>query len=424
MPSSISDFQEKGSGKGKPALDLSVRARLYPAHMSHQDALAQLLGGTAKVLSEKELSDKLKEDRPLRIKLGVDPTAPDIHLGHTVPLEKLRQFQQLGHQAVLIIGDFTATVGDPTGRSTARPPLTREEVLSNAETYTEQAFKILDREKTEVVFNGEWFRTMTYEEVLKLNARVTMQQMLQREDFKERVAKGQEVRLHEIQYPIMQGWDSVEVRSDVEIGGTDQLFNILVGRDLQKEEGQSQQVVMLMPLLEGLDGAKKMSKSSHNYVGVSEEPNEMYGKLMSISDELMDRYYLLLLGEARDESLHPMEAKKTLAQKITSRYHDEEAGKGAREDWDTRFSKRDLDAADLPELASSDLNGKTIIEAASVVFKEAFGMEKSNGELRKQFITTGAVQLDGEKLTDPQAVFAGEAGQIFRLSKKQSVRLS
>ena len=179
-----------------------------------------------------------------------------------------------------------------------------------------------------------------------------------------------------------------------------------------------------MPLLEGLDGAKKMSKSSHNYVGVSEEPNEMYGKLMSISDELMDRYYLLLLGEARDESLHPMEAKKTLAQKITSRYHDEEAGKGAREDWDTRFSKRDLDAADLPELASSDLNGKTIIEAASVVFKEAFRMEKSNGELRKQFITTGAVQLDGEKLTDPQAVFAGEAGQIFRLSKKQSVRLS
>ncbi|MEN8756435.1 MAG: tyrosine--tRNA ligase, partial [Akkermansiaceae bacterium] len=320
--------------------------------MSHDDALAQLVGGTAKVLSEKELADKLKEGRPLRIKLGVDPTAPDIHLGHTVPLEKLRQFQQLGHQAVLIIGDFTATVGDPTGRSTARPPLTREEVLANAETYTEQAFKILDREKTEVVFNGEWFRTMTYEEVLKLNARVTMQQMLQREDFKERVAKGQEVRLHEIQYPIMQGWDSVEVKSDVEIGGTDQLFNILVGRDLQKEEGMPQQVVMLMPLLEGLDGVKKMSKSSHNYVGVSEAPSEMYGKLMSVSDELMDRYYLLLLGEARDVSLHPMEAKKQLAQKIVSRYHDDAAGQAARDDWDTRFSKRDLNAADLPELAA------------------------------------------------------------------------
>ncbi|MGC6427086.1 MAG: tyrosine--tRNA ligase [Akkermansiaceae bacterium] len=392
--------------------------------MNHDDALAQLVGGTAKVLSEKELSDKLKEGRPLRIKLGVDPTAPDIHLGHTVPLEKLRQFQQMGHQAVLIIGDFTATVGDPTGRSTARPPLTREEVLSNAETYTDQAFKILDREKTEVVFNGQWFRSMTYEEVLKLNSRVTMQQMLQREDFKERVAKGQEVRLHEIQYPIMQGWDSVEVRSDVEIGGTDQLFNILVGRDLQKEEGQPQQVVMVMPLLEGLDGVKKMSKSSKNYVGVSEAPSEMYGKLMSMSDELMDRYYLLLLGEARDESLHPMEAKKSLAQKIVSRYHDAEAGKAARLDWDTRFSKRDLKAADLPELAVAHLNGKILVDAVLLVFQEAFGMEKSKGELRKQFITTGAVQLDGEKITDPQAEFSGEAGQILRLSKKQSVRLS
>ena len=216
-------------------LEFQSNDRLALARMS-DEALAQLVGGTAKVLSEKELAEKLKEGRPLRIKLGVDPTAPDIHLGHTVPLEKLRQFQQLGHQAVLIIGDFTATVGDPTGRSSARPPLTREEVLSNAETYTEQAFKILDRKKTEVVFNGEWFRKMSYEEVLRLNARVTMQQMLQREDFKERIAKGQEVRLHEIQYPIMQGWDSVEVRSDVEIGGTDQLFNILVGRDLQKEE--------------------------------------------------------------------------------------------------------------------------------------------------------------------------------------------
>lgn len=392
--------------------------------MSQDDALAQLVGGTAKVLSEKELADKLKEGRPLRIKFGVDPTAPDIHLGHTVPLEKLRQFQELGHQAVLLIGDFTATVGDPTGRSTARPPLTREEVLSNAETYTDQAFKVLDREKTEIVFNGEWFRKMTYEEVLRLNARVTLQQMLQREDFRERIEKGKEVRLHEIQYPIMQGWDSVELKSDVEIGGTDQLFNMLVGRDLQKEEGQSQQSVICMPLLEGLDGVKKMSKSAHNYVGVSEAPNEMYGKLMSISDDLMDRYYLLLLGEARDESLHPMEAKKTLAQKITSRYHDDEAGKAARDDWDIRFSKRDLNAADLPQMAASDLNGKTIIETASTVFKETFGVEKSNGELRKQFITTGAVQLDGEKLNDPQATFSGEAGQILRLSKKQSVRLS
>lgn len=386
------------------------------------EALEQLVGGTAKVLSEKELAEKLAEGRPLRIKLGVDPTAPDIHLGHTVPLEKLRQFQQLGHQAVLIIGDFTATVGDPTGRSTARPPLTREEVLVNAQTYTDQAFKILDREKTEVVFNGEWFRSMSYEQVLKLNARVTMQQMLQREDFKERVAKGQEVRLHEIQYPIMQGWDSVEVRSDVEIGGTDQLFNILVGRDLQKEEGMPQQVVMLMPLLEGLDGVKKMSKSSHNYVGVSEVPQEMFGKLMSVSDELMDRYYLLLLGEKREESLHPMEAKKQLAARLVSRYHSEAEGKAAREDWEIRFSKKDLKAADLPEVKLAEYEGKTVLEVCSSVFEETFGLKKSNGELRKQFISTGAVQLEGEKLTDPQADFSAAAGQVLRLSKKHSVR--
>ena len=385
-------------------------------------ALSQIVGGTSKVISEKELEEKLEEGRPLRVKFGVDPTAPDIHLGHTVPLEKLRQFQEMGHQAILLIGDFTATVGDPTGRSAARPPLTREEVLSNAETYTDQAFKVLDREKTEIIFNGEWFREMTYEGVLKLNARVTLQQMLQREDFKERVSKGTEVRLHELQYPIMQGWDSVELQADVEIGGTDQLFNMLVGRDLQKEEGQTQQSVICMPLLEGLDGAKKMSKSAHNYVGVSELPNEMFGKLMSISDDLMDRYYLLLLGSARDEILHPMEAKKVLACRIVARYHSEEEGKAAREDWETRFSKRDLNAADLPEMATADLNGN-LLQVVGLVFKDAFGLEKSNGELRKQFITTGAVQLDGEKLIDPMADFRAEAGQVLRLSKKQSIRL-
>lgn len=385
-------------------------------------ALSQIVGGTSKVISEKELEKKLKEGRPLRIKFGVDPTAPDIHLGHTVPLEKLRQFQEMGHQAILLIGDFTATVGDPTGRTTARPPLTREEVLSNAETYTDQAFKVLDREKTEIIFNGEWFRKMNYESVLKLNARVTLQQMLQREDFKERVSKGTEVRLHELQYPIMQGWDSVELQADVEIGGTDQLFNMLVGRDLQKEEGQTQQSVICMPLLEGLDGVKKMSKSAHNYVGVSEPPNEMFGKLMSISDDLMDRYYLLLLGDARDEALHPMEAKKELACRIVARYHSEEEGEAARGDWETRFSKRDLNAVDLPEMAVTDLNGN-VLQVVGLVFKEAFSLEKSNGELRKQFITAGAVQLDGDKLIDPMADFHAVAGQVLRLSKKQSIRL-
>ena len=391
--------------------------------MSPEQQLAQLTAGTAKVLSERELLEKLRLGRPLRIKLGVDPTAPDIHLGHTVALEKLRQFQLLGHQAVLLIGDFTATVGDPTGRSTTRPPLTRDEVLVNAATYTDQAFKILDRSKTEIVYNGDWFRKMTYEEVLKLNARVTLQQMLQREDFRTRLDAGQEIRLHELQYPIMQGWDSVEIRADVEIGGTDQLFNILVGRDLQKEEGQPQQVVMVMPLLEGLDGVRKMSKSYGNYVGVSDAPQEMFGKLMSVSDVLMDRYYLLLLGEARDPAGHPMEAKKSLAEKITSRYHGPEAGPAARADWDTRFSKKDLAAAELPEISLATLPADlTVLSLTAHAFLAAFQLEKSNGELKKQFITTGSVQLNGEKLLDPNSPVSPAIGDILKLSKKHAVR--
>ena len=393
--------------------------------MTPEQQLHHLTAGTAKVLSEKELLDKLRLGRPLRIKLGVDPTAPDIHFGHTVALEKLRQFQLLGHQAVLLIGDFTATVGDPSGRSATRPPLTRDEVLVNAATYTDQAFKILDKSKTEIVYNGDWFRKMSYEEILKLNSRVTLQQMLQREDFRNRLDAGQEIRLHELQYPIMQGWDSVEIRADVELGGTDQLFNILVGRDLQKEEGQPQQIVMVMPLLEGLDGVRKMSKSYGNYVGVSDPPQEMFGKLMSVSDELMDRYYLLLLGETRDPAGHPMDAKKALAEKLTARYHGPQAATAARDDWDTRFSKKDLQAADLPELCLTETPGEpiTVLALTAHAFKEAFGIEKSNSELRKQFITSGSVQLNGEKLTDPAAVVSLKAGDVLKLSKKHAVRV-
>lgn len=391
--------------------------------MSPEQQLTALTKGCAKVLSEKELLEKLRLGRPLRVKLGVDPTAPDIHFGHTVALEKLRQFQELGHQAVLLIGDFTATIGDPSGRSATRPPLTREEVLVNAETYTDQAFKILDKSQTEIVHNGDWFRKMTYEEILKLNAKVTLQQMLQREDFRNRVDAGQEVRLHELQYPVMQGWDSVEIRADVELGGTDQLFNILVGRDLQKEAGQAQQVVMVMPLLEGLDGVRKMSKSYGNYIGVSDPPQEMFGKLMSVSDELMDRYYTLLLGEARDPSGHPMDAKKSLAEKLTARYHGEAAATAARADWDTRFSKKDLAAADLPEISISDLPAEsTVLTLTAHAFRSAFELEKSNGELRKQFISSGSVQLNGEKLTDPAMVISPKVGDTLKLSKKHAVR--
>jgi len=392
--------------------------------MSPEQQLIALTKGCAKVLSEKELLEKLRLGRPLRVKLGVDPTAPDLHFGHTVALEKLRQFQELGHQAVLLIGDFTATIGDPSGRSATRPPLTRDEVLANAETYTDQAFKILDKSKTEIVHNGDWFRKMTYEEILKLNAKVTLQQMLQREDFRNRVDAGQEVRLHELQYPVMQGWDSVEIRADVELGGTDQLFNILVGRDLQKEAGQAQQVVMVMPLLEGLDGVRKMSKSYGNYIGVSDPPQEMFGKLMSVSDELMARYYTLLLGEARDPSGHPMDAKKSLAEKLTARYHGEAAATAARADWDTRFSKKDLSAAELPEISLANLPAEsTVLTLTAHAFKSAFGLEKSNGELRKQFISSGSVQLNGEKLTDPAAIVTPMAGDTLKLSKKHAVRL-
>jgi tyrosyl-tRNA synthetase len=391
--------------------------------MSPEQQLTALTKGCAKVLSEKELLEKLRLGRPLRVKLGVDPTAPDIHFGHTVALEKLRQFQELGHQAVLLIGDFTATIGDPSGRSATRPPLTRDEVLVNAETYTDQAFKILDKSQTEIVHNGDWFRKMTYEEILKLNAKVTLQQMLQREDFRNRVDAGQEVRLHELQYPVMQGWDSVEIRADVELGGTDQLFNILVGRDLQKEAGQAQQVVMVMPLLEGLDGVRKMSKSYGNYIGVSDPPQEMFGKLMSVSDALMDRYYTLLLGEARDPSGHPMDAKKSLAEKLTARYHGEAAATAARADWDTRFSKKDLAAAELPEISLADLPAEsTVLTLTAHAFRSAFELEKSNGELRKQFISSGSVQLNGEKLTDPAAVISPKVGDTLKLSKKHAVR--
>jgi tyrosyl-tRNA synthetase len=387
---------------------------------SPAEQLQLLTRGTARVLSEGELLKKLERGIPLRAKLGVDPTSPDLHLGHSVVLEKLRQFQELGHQAVLIIGDFTAQIGDPTGRSKTRPPLSRDEILANAQTYTDQAFRILDRARTEVVFNGEWFNRMSFSEVIQLNARVTMQQMLQREDFKNRIANDQEVRLHEIQYPIVQGWDSVVVRADVELGGTDQLFNILVGRDLQKTEGMEPQVVMCLPILEGLDGVQKMSKSLHNYVGISEAPGEMFGKLMSISDELMARYAVLLLGQEIDPALHPMESKKRLAAALVTRYHGESEANAARENWEAMFSRKDLDAVELPVFtpgARRDLLG-VVAEAYESIFSEP----KSGSDVRR-LIQQGSVQVDGEKLTDPKAEPAWTTGSVLKLDKKRSVRI-
>lgn len=382
--------------------------------------LAFLLRGCAKVLSEQELVSKLALGRPLRVKLGVDPTAPDIHLGHSIALSKLRDFQDAGHEAILIIGDFTAMIGDPSGRSATRPQLTHDEVMENAKSFQEQAFKILNRERATIVFNGEWFEGMSFEQVIRLNSRVTLQQMLVREDFRERLDKGLPIRAHEIQYPIMQGWDSVMVRADIELGGTDQLFNIMVGRDLQKEEGMPQQVAMVMPILEGLDGRQKMSKSLGNYVALTDKPADMFGKIMSVSDDLMARYYDVLFHERIPEGTHPMDAKKALAARIVTRFHGEPEAHAALEDFNTRFSTRNLDEADLPAFQPAGPRDfvSLVVEAYAACFQTA----KSRSDVRR-LIEGGSVQWRGEKISDPKAELATDAPGVLKLDKKRAVRV-
>lgn len=387
--------------------------------MQPNEVLASLKKGATQIISEAELREKLALGRPLRVKLGVDPTTADIHLGHTVVLRKLRQFQDLGHQAVLIIGDFTGMIGDPSGRSVTRPHLTHKEVMANAETYREQAFKILDPKRTETVCNGDWFRAMSYEDVIRLNSRVTLQQMLQREDFRSRIENQHAIHAHEIQYPIMQGWDSVMVKADVELGGTDQLFNILVGRDFQKEENQPQQVVMTMPLLEGLDGVKKMSKSLGNYVGVNEPAADMFGKLMSISDQLMARYYEILLLRELPQNAAPFASKKQLAFEIVRTYHSPEVAEKTLADWSARFSEKRLDDTELPNyLATAD----EIVGLVVDVFSKAFSIQKSRGDASR-LIKQGSVQVDGKKIVDPKMKVALKSGQILRLDKTHAVRI-
>jgi tyrosyl-tRNA synthetase len=339
-----------------------------------------------------------------------------------VVLQKLRQFQELGHQAVLIIGDYTTMIGDPSGRSTTRPHLSLEQILEHAKSYQSQAFKVLDPEKTELRFNSEWLAPMTFSDVIKLNSRVTLQQMLQREDFRNRIDQGYAIHLHELQYPVMQGWDSVMVRADVELGGTDQLFNLLVGRDLQREEKQEQQIVMTMPLLVGLDGVQKMSKSLGNYVGVDEAPTTMFGKLMSISDELMETYYTLLLGEQLDASLHPMEAKKSLAERIVTRYHSAVAAQEARADFELRFSKKDLEAAELPHYSPAAELSRDVITLVVDAFQQAFGITKSRGDVRR-LVEGGSVTWRGEKINDPKALIPSGSEGVLKLDRKHAVRM-
>ena len=390
--------------------------------MQPDEALAFLKQGAAQIISEDELRAKLALGRPLRVKLGVDPTTSDIHLGHSIVLRKLRQFQDLGHQAVLIIGDFTGMIGDPSGRSATRPQLTHKEVMKNAESYREQAFKILDPARTETVCNGDWFRAMSFEDVIRLNSRVTLQQMLQREDFRTRIDNQQAIRAHEIQYPIMQGWDSVMVKADVELGGTDQLFNILVGRDFQTEEGLPQQVVFLLPILEGLDGSKKMSKSLGNFVAVNEPAPDMFGKLMSISDELMARYYPLLLSRSVPSEAHPLDAKKQLAVEIVETYHSTDVARKMLDEWNTRFSKRELEHANLPVFSASALEKLEAVTLVSNAYREAFNLQKSRSDASR-LIKQGSVELDGVKIRDPKATITLQPGKVLRLDKTHAVRI-
>ncbi len=386
--------------------------------MNMPDQLARLTRGAAQIISEAELAEKLSANRPLRVKLGVDPTSADIHLGHTVVLRKLRDFQELGHQAILIIGDFTALIGDPSGRSVTRPTITRDEVERNAKTYREQAFKILDQKRTEIVFNGSWLGKLSFEDVIRLNAEVTLQQLLQREDFRARMKSEQPIHAHEIQYPIMQAYDSVMVKADVELGGTDQLFNILLGRDLQKQNGQPQQIVLLTPILEGLDGKQKMSKSLGNYVALNDPPAEMFGKLMSISDELMARYYLLLLSRELPKTKHPLEAKKELAAEIVATYHSRDAADKAQDEWTRRFSEKRLSETELPILPSQFDDLVTIVVKGFA----AYGITKSRTEASR-LVKQGSVQLDGAKLRNPTEQINLSANQILRLDKTHAVRI-
>jgi tyrosyl-tRNA synthetase len=390
------------------------------------EQLARIRRGAAEIIVDVELRAKLERSRrtatPLKVKLGLDPTAPDLHLGHTVVLQKLRDFQDLGHQIIIIIGDFTGMIGDPTGRSETRRPLTWDEIRHNAETYKAQLGRVLDMSRTEVRFNSEWLGPLTFEHVIRETAHLTVARILQREDFATRYAAGRPISLHEFLYPLAQGYDSVALGADVELGGTDQTFNLLVGRDLQRAHGQEAQVALTVPILEGLDGAQKMSKSLGNYVGVTEPPGDMYGKLMSVSDALMFRYFELVtrvpeaeIGELR--RLHPMEAKKRLARTVTAMYHGEAAAAAA----EAAFS-RVVQAKEVPD--NIDLVNLVTPSGGEPMWKVVMlaGMAPSNSEARR-LIQQGAVEVDGSRVTDPnQKVEPSGEGRLLQVGKRKFKR--
>ncbi len=398
--------------------------------ISAQEQVRQIKHGVADLIREEELLKKIersiKENKPLTIKLGLDPTAPDIHLGHTVPLRKLKLFQDFGHQVVIIIGGFTARIGDPSGKSVTRPPLTKEQVAENAATYKEQIFKILDKDKTIIRDNSEWLEEMNFADVLRLASRYTVARMMERDDFNKRFKEGRAIGVHEFMYPLMQGYDSVAIKADVEFGGTDQTFNVLMGRTLQAEEGQEPQVVITMPLLEGLDGVQKMSKSLGNYIGISEAPKEMYGKSMSIPDELMMRYFMLVTDmtieeqealEAKLESgeAHPRDVKMQLARTIVRLYHGEEAALAAEEEFKRVFQQHAL-PIDIPEYEMATPEGPVFVPQ----FCTDAGLTASNGEARRS-IKAGAFKINGEKYTEENITL--EDGMIVQVGKRKFVKV-
>lgn len=393
-----------------------------------QDALQEIKRGADELLVEAELVEKLKSGRPLRIKAGFDPTAPDLHLGHTVLLNKLRQFQVLGHQIVFLIGDFTGMIGDPTGKNTTRPPLTREAVVENAQTYRDQVFKILDPTKTEVRFNSEWMEGLGAVGMIRLAATHTVARMLERDDFHKRYSNRQPIAIHEFLYPLIQGYDSVALKADVELGGTDQKFNLLMGRELQKQHGQAAQSILTMPLLEGLDGVNKMSKSLGNYIGINEPPKEIFGKLMSISDELMWRYIRLLSFESSQtiaswkqqvaDGVNPRDIKVGFAQEIVSRFHGITAAQQALTDFEARF-QAGVFPDDMPEMS---VNGTTDGLSVTQLLKQA-GLVPSTSEAIRQ-IAGGGVRLDGERIADKGMMVPSGATVVAQVGKRRFARVT
>ena len=400
--------------------------------LSTSEKLEILKRGVEEIIPEKGLEKKLNKNKPLIIKAGFDPTAPDLHLGHTVLINKLKQFQDLGHQVVFLIGDFTGMIGDPSGVSETRPILTVEQLKKNSETYQEQIFKILDKKKTKIEFNSSWFKKMTSAELINLSSKMTVARMLERDDFSKRYKGNKPISIHEFIYPLVQGYDSFELKSDVELGGTDQKFNLLVGRDIQKSFGMEEQIIMTLPILEGTDGVKKMSKSLNNYIGLKESPNDMFGKIMSISDDLMWRYFDLLsfkssveikeLKKKTEQGLNPMEAKKMLSAEIVTRFHGEEKALLAEKEFTNRFSKGN----DPAEIKLIKLSMKTSsISILDLLSSEELGdykLCKSKSEARRM-IAQGAVKIDGKKISDEAISVQNPSENTYQVGKLKHLKI-